>query len=206
MLKILALSLLFALSLFSQPLLTATVAQPQPSGPTTVIVNFQDAYPPSSLAGLSFSIGVPTGATFGAVNPLAAAIAAQKTILPAGPAFEIIGSATIGGQAALSSGQLFSVSIAPPSTSGSGVMTITLLSPQGVSTVGSPVSIAVVPTVYVCSVYDLTGDCLVNQDDVNVMQQASLGEIPCAGALLNIGDGACTVVDVQKVILAALGQ
>ncbi|MGB7759457.1 MAG: hypothetical protein WBL61_06485 [Bryobacteraceae bacterium] len=85
-------------------------------------------------------------------------------------------------------------------------MTITLLSPQGVSTVGSPVGIAVAPTVYVCSVYDLTGDCLVDQADVNIMQQASLGQTPCTGALANVGDGECSVVDVQKVILAALGQ
>lgn len=206
MLKIFAVSFLFAFSLFSQPVLTATVAQPQPSGTATVIVNFQDTNPPSSLAGLSFSISAPAGATFGAVNPLAAAIAAQKTISPAGSTFELIGSTANGAQAALSSGQFFSVSIAPPATAGSEAMTIALLSPQGVSTAGSPVSIATASTVYVCSQYDLTGDCLVNQDDVNVMRQASLGEIPCAGALLNIGDGKCTVVDVQKVILAAMGQ
>jgi hypothetical protein len=30
--------------------------------------------------------------------------------------------------------------------------------------------------------------------------------MPCAGALLNIGDGKCTVVDLQEVILAAMGQ
>jgi hypothetical protein len=206
MLKILAVSLLFALSVFSQPILTATVAQLQPSGTATVIVNFQDTYPPSNLAGVSFSISAPTGATFGAANPLAAAVAAQKTILSAGSTFELIGSIANGGQAALSSGQFFSVSIAPPTTAGSGAMTIALLSPQGVSTVGSPVSIAAAPTVYLCPQDNLTGDCLVNQDDVNAMLQASLGEIPCTGALLNIGDGRCTVVDVQMVILAAMGQ
>jgi len=206
MLKILAVSLLFTLSLFSQPILTATVAQPQPSGTATVIVNFQDTYPSSNLAGVSFSIGAPAGASFGAVSPLAAATAAQKTVLSAGSTFELIGSAADGGQTALPSGQFFSVSIAPPTTAGSGAMTITLLSPQGVSTVGSPVSITAAPTVYMCSLYDLTGDCLVNQDDVNLMQQASLGQIPCAGALLNIGDGKCTVVDLQEVILAAMGQ
>jgi hypothetical protein len=206
MLKILAVSLLFSLSLFSQPLLTATVAQPQPDGTNTVIVNFQDTYPASNLAGVSFSISAPAGATFGAVNPLAATIAAQKTILSAGSTFELIGSTANGGQAALSSGQFFSVSITPPTTAGSGAMAIALLSPQGVSTAGSPVSIAAAPTVYLCSQYDLTGDCLVNQDDVNVMQQASLGQMPCAGALLNIGDGKCTVVDLQEVILAAMGQ
>ena len=205
MLKILAVSLLFTLSLFSQPILTATVAQPQPSGTATVIVNFQDTYPSSNLAGVSFSIGAP-GASFGAVSLLAAATAAQKTVLSAGSTFELIGSATDGGQTALSSGQFFSVSITPPTTTGSGVMTITLLSPQGVSTVGSPASITAAPTVYMCSLYDLTGDCLVDQDDVNLMQQASLGQTPCAGALLNIGDGKCTVVDLQEVILAAMGQ
>jgi len=57
-----------------------------------------------------------------------------------------------------------------------------------------------------CSLDGLTGDWLVSQDDVNLMQQASLGQIPCAGALVNIGDEQCTVVDVQEVILAAIGQ
>jgi hypothetical protein len=206
MLRILAVSLLFAFSLFSQPMLTATVAQPQPSGPATVIVNFQDTYPSSNLAGVSFSIGAPDGATFGTVNPLAATVAAQKTVLTAGSTFELIGSVANGAQTALSSGQFFSVSITPPTTAGSGIMTISLLAPQGVSTAGSPVSVTAGPTVYMCSLYDLTGDCLVSQDDVNLMQQASLGQIPCAGALVNIGDEQCTVVDVQEVILAAIGQ
>src|ERR1017187_8576409 len=81
MLKILAVSLLFALSVFSQPILTATVAQLQPSGTATVIVNFQDTYPPSNLAGVSFSISAPTGAAFGEASSLAPAGAAPETRL-----------------------------------------------------------------------------------------------------------------------------
>jgi hypothetical protein len=204
--KIFAVLSLSAISLFAQPMLTLTVAQPQSNGTILATVDFQDSNPSSNLAGVTLSITAPAGSTFGPVTLLAAATAAQKTILSAGSTFELIGLGGNGGQVALSAGQFFSVSIAPPTTAGPGPMRISLLSPQGVSTVGAPVNLAASQTVYLCSPYDLTGDCLVNQADVNVMQQATLGEIPCTGVLLNIGDGRCSVVDLQEVILAAMGQ
>jgi hypothetical protein len=52
---------------------------------------------------------------------------------------------------------------------------------------------------------DLNNDAIVNSTDVAMAIDQALGTSPCAGAALT-GDGTCTVVGVQRVINAVLGQ
>lgn len=50
----------------------------------------------------------------------------------------------------------------------------------------------------------LNGDGSVN-DNVQIELNQVLGDLPCTNGDLN-GDGACTVVDLQRIANAALGQ
>jgi len=185
----------------AQPSLTIVQPFISPGASAAVTVSFQDTSPSSMVAGLSFAIG--GGTIFGTATPFASVSVAQKTITTYGSTFQIIGTSTTGAQTPLYPGQLLSVAVTAPNTTGAGNLEI--INIQAVSTNGTPVTVTAAPTVVMCSEYDLNNDCIVNQKDVDAMQQASLGQIPCAGKFAAIGDGKCSIVDVQLIILAVRG-
>jgi len=202
--------IVFALSSSAQniqPLLTAQVQPPVPGSALSgylATVNFLDSTPSAQVAGLSVSLGITPGWTIQAVMPQAA-IPSGKELL--GPVNNLVSIASIAGNAAnvLGNGQIFSVAIAPPNSSNTPSLVVTLLNPTGVSASGAPIQIAIAPTAYLCSVYAVAGNCSVTQADVFLMEQAQMGLIPCTGSLALVGDGKCTIGDVQLVVLA-VGQ
>jgi hypothetical protein len=193
-------------------LLTAVVSPPAAGSALpgyAATVNFLDATPSAQVAGLSVSIGLTPGWTIQAVTPLAGFPAAKQLLGPVNGVLSIASVAGVDGSAAavLGNGQLFSVACAPPNTSGlPAPLMVTLMNPVGVSASGAPVQIATAPTAYLCSVFAVAGNCTVTQADVELMERAQMGLIPCANALALVGDGQCSIGDVQQIVLAAEGQ
>src|SRR5262249_55404802 len=105
----------------------------------------------------------------------------------------------------LASGPVFTFAMTAPAQTGQTV-TIALAGMLGASAAANAVSLASSPASFrTRSKYDLNGDGVVDQLDVDIVRQQVNGAQPCTNGDVT-GDGQCKVQDLQLVIKAAQGK
>lgn len=106
--------------------------------------------------------------------------------------------------AALADGVVVSMTLSVPNTTPTGPQTLSLSNLVAVSTAGVPLPITTTPMqVTVTSACDLNNDGSVNGTDVSLMLSQVTGATACTNDLT--GDGKCNVIDLERIIVAALG-
>lgn len=104
----------------------------------------------------------------------------------------------------LSDGVLFNFSFTVPSNTTPGNQILSLTNLLAVSNAGVFVPITTNPlTLTVLSLCDLNNDTKVDASDVLIAINQALGKVNCTNDLN--GDGVCNVLDVERIVVAALG-
>ena len=201
--------LLFTAGALAQSLdLTVAPAVVPAGGIVTVTVNFTDSATPSGIACLQATL--PAGFT-GSPAPGSSATAGQKGLYFAPNGILIVCGADQQGlplnSNALASGPLFTFVFTAPQATGqtvsvglSGIAAVT-----GADT-APPVLVTSSPATFKTrSRYDVNGDGVVDQLDVDIVRQQVNGTQPCTTGDVD-GDGVCKVKDLQLTIKAAQGK
>ncbi len=167
----------------------------------TVHVTYSTAAP--DVAGLQWSLAMPAGLAVTEV-PGGAIFGPSKTL-----ACRTDGSLCLiygVNQTLIGSGDVAVYTVTFPSATPPGTYTFTLAGTLGVSSTGSPLSVAAGSplTVAILSTFDLNNDGKVDALDVGLAVQQALGKTACGTADFD-GNGACNLFDVEAVILKALG-
>jgi dockerin type I repeat protein len=195
------------LACFAQSLdLTVSPAVVAPGGLVTVTVNFTDSATTSSVAGIQATLPSVTGA------PALASVATQTqkalAFNSANGITMVVGSDNSGvplNDTAMPSGALLTFVLTAPAQTGQTV-SVALTGLFAVSTAGGAVPLTSAPITYKTrSKYDLNGDGVVDQLDVNIASSQAQGLTPCTNGDVN-GDGRCNVQDVHLVIRSAQGK
>jgi hypothetical protein len=205
----LAALLLAAVACVGQSLsLSVSPASVAPGGTATLTLNFADTSPTADLAGIEWIVSLPAGVTAGAAVVGAAGTAAGKLInCGATGICIVIGNGATVNDTGIASGALATVPLTVAPTTAPGTLSIAL---SGVSGATGPGLAAMVTTspinLKVTSKYDLNGDGVDNLADVLIILGEALGTSPCTAPSTGVGDGKCTMSDVELEIEAALGK
>ncbi len=187
--------------LSAQSLSMSAVQVPSQRGVVTVHVTY--ATPAADVAGLQWSLALPVGVTVTTAAGAADTTAAKTLLCRTDGTMCLVYGVN---QTMIGSGDVAVYTVTFPANTPPGNYTFTMSGVLGVSTTGSPLSVAAAAplTVSISSSYDLNSDGVVNSADVTLAVNQALGKTACNTADFN-GDGACNLVDVQAIIRAALG-
>lgn len=202
--KRLLLALLLTVGAFAQTN-TLSLSCPTTSAPEGATIQVSLNYNGAAVAGLEWNFAGPNGSTV-TFAPGPAATLSAKT-LSCNSAGTLCLEAGLNSNT-ISPGVVAIYSVRLPTIPGTYSISLpnTPAPALGASPAGTAVAVAVGSPlgVVVLSRYDLNGDGLVNQLDVNLAAQQALGLSPCTNADVN-GDGACNLLDVQLIVAASLG-
>jgi hypothetical protein len=203
---------LFLISALIAGAQTVALSLSQPSGlpgsTPTLSITFTDASPSANISAFEWTLSLPAGFTAGAPTQGPVSTAGQKVLTCSGLVCVDVGSD--GGTVALNntaygSGVVATVplTISTSAATGSASISAALVAVNAggsVVTVPTPAPV----TFAVLSIYDLTGDGVVNASDVAAaIQELLAGQ--CTSPFSLVGDGKCNLADVVMVLRVALG-
>lgn len=170
---------------------------PVTSGEMTVSVPVKLASPSGSIAGVQFSIAVPTGVTVTAAPNAALTAKSQKCNVAA----SVMTCVVYGGSSAIPDGDIATVTVTSTTS-----QSVSLALSQTIA--ASPAGDGINPTngpsisALIKSKCDIDGNGAINTVDINAAASQATKETACGSADIT-GDGKCDVVDIQRIINAA---
>ena len=199
--KLLLTTLLLLSSVQAQNTLSLTLSSPSVAAgsPVTLSVN----YSAGNAAAIEWTIAFPVGAT--AIPVVGAqSAAASKTIIcnVANTTCVVFGL----NNNLILAGEVAKYTVTFPSNA-AGAKAFSLSNTQAATPLAGAITVVAGPaiSVTVTNAYDLSGDGIIDISDINLVVNQVVGKAPCTTGDLNT-DGACSIVDIQTMILKALGQ